>query len=127
MSEPTPEPIVPVSSDDVSADPKQKLQRDIDITREQLGDTVEALAHKVNVPARAKDSVRGAVTAAQVKAGELTDSASGLATRTVTALPPAARGRVDQLVASVRQRPVPSALVAAGAVLGTVWLLRRNR
>ncbi|AHH98067.1 hypothetical protein GCM10010174_05220 [Kutzneria viridogrisea] len=34
------------------------LRADIELTRSELGDTVEALAHKVNVPARVKEQVR---------------------------------------------------------------------
>jgi hypothetical protein len=127
MTTPTPKPNDPVVAGDVPADSKEQIQREIDVTREQLGDTVEALAHKVNVPARAKDSVREAVSTVQEKAGELGDNASGLANRAVTALPPQARGRVEQFVATVRQRPLPFALGAVGAFLVTVWLLRRNR
>lgn len=123
MTTPTPEPNVPV----VSGDPRDKLQQEIDATREQLGDTVEALAHKVNVPARAKESVRGTVHTAQAKAGELTAEATVLANRAVASLPPQARGRVDLIVATIRQRPLPSALVGAGVLLVVVRLFRRNR
>jgi hypothetical protein len=123
VSKATPEPNVPV----VPGDPRDKLQQEIDTTREQLGDTVEALAHKVNVPARAKETVNDAVQTVQAKAGQLTEDATVLANRAVASLPPQARGRVDQLVATIRQRPLLSALVGAGVLLVVVRLLRRNR
>ena len=34
------------------------IKRDIEQTRERMGDTVEALSYKTDVPARAKDVVR---------------------------------------------------------------------
>lgn len=122
MSDTTPERDGPVVSDST-----RQLQRDIENTREQLGDTVEALAHKVNVPARAKDTVHEAVATAQVKAAALTDDAAALANRAVSALPPPARSRVDQLVVGVRQRPLPAVLAAAGVLLVVTRLLRRGR
>jgi Protein of unknown function (DUF3618) len=105
----------------------EQLQEDIENAREQLGDTVEALAHKVNVPARAKDSMHDAVQKVQGKAGELGDEATVLANKAVAKLPPQARGRANQLVATIRQRPLPAALAAVGALLVTMRLLRRNR
>jgi chemotaxis regulatin CheY-phosphate phosphatase CheZ len=114
-------------SNPTPVDPQDKLQQDITSTREQLADTVEALAYKVNVPARAKDSVRDTVQTVQVKASELTDDATALANRAVASLPPQARSRVDQFIATVRQRPVPAALVATGTLLIIVRLFRRNR
>ena len=79
-------------------DSRDKLQEDIENAREQLGDTVEALAHKVNVPARAKDSMHDAVAKVQGKAGELGDEATVLANKAVAKLPPQAQGRANQLV-----------------------------
>jgi hypothetical protein len=123
VSKPTPRPNVP----DTVTDSRDQLERDIDSAREQLGDTVEALAHKVNVPARAKDSVRDTVATVQTKASELTDDVGVAAARAVAALPPQARGRANRLVATIRQRPVPAALVAAGTLLFVVRLFRGNR
>ena len=36
-------------------DPKEQLQRDVERTRRELGETVEALAHKADVPGRVKE------------------------------------------------------------------------
>lgn len=40
------------------SDPKQELQRDVERTRRELGETVEALAHKADVPGRVKAQVQ---------------------------------------------------------------------
>lgn len=37
------------------SDPKEQLQRDVERTRRELGETVEALAHKADVPGRVKE------------------------------------------------------------------------
>ena len=39
-------------------DPREELQRDVERTRRELGETVEALAHKVDVPGRVKEQAR---------------------------------------------------------------------
>ncbi|UJW29100.1 DUF3618 domain-containing protein [Saccharothrix sp. AJ9571] len=36
----------------------EQARVDIELTRQELGETVEALAHKVNVPARAKEQAQ---------------------------------------------------------------------
>jgi hypothetical protein len=42
----------------MTTSPREDKIPDIERTREQLGDTVEALAHKVDVPARVKETVQ---------------------------------------------------------------------
>lgn len=61
------------------AQTSDELRTDIERTREQMGDTVEALAHKADVPTRAKewigdkkDALSAKVSGASAKAGELT-------------------------------------------------------
>jgi len=39
----------------------RELQRDVDAARDQLGDTVEALAQRANAPKRVKNRVRESV------------------------------------------------------------------
>ncbi len=41
------------------------IRREIEETRERMGDTVEALGYKADVPSRAKDAVTGRMTAAR--------------------------------------------------------------
>ncbi|MFJ5989170.1 DUF3618 domain-containing protein [Lentzea sp. NPDC092896] len=40
------------------SDPREELQRDVERTRRELGETVEALAHKVDVPGRVKEQAQ---------------------------------------------------------------------
>jgi hypothetical protein len=52
-----------------SADDQQELEKEIEQTREQLGQTVEALAAKVDVKARAQEKL-GQLTAQASQAGQ---------------------------------------------------------
>jgi hypothetical protein len=134
----------------------QDLRRDIELTREQLGGTVEAIADKADVPARVKatvqetaDTVRAtadqvtaqAATVAQnvgeqvregvevlhAKAEDATEKAKNLTGQAVAALPPAVWPRIEQMMAAVRRRPVPAAVTAVLVVLVLRRLLvRRN-
>ena len=76
-------------------DDQQELEKEIEQTRERLGETVEALAAKVDVKARAQE-----------KLGQLTDQAKEQA------------ARAGQ---QIRKRPVPAA--TAAGVLGALVLL----
>jgi gas vesicle protein len=52
----------------VAQDP-ELIRRDIEETRHHMGDTVDALAYKADVPGRAKDRVSGAVGSVKDKLG----------------------------------------------------------
>ncbi|GAA3884130.1 hypothetical protein GCM10022243_56120 [Saccharothrix violaceirubra] len=63
---------------DVPNDP-DALRADIEQTRRDLGDTVEQLAHKADVPGRVKDSVHDGVEAVRDTAAEVADRTGDLA------------------------------------------------
>jgi hypothetical protein len=56
------------------SDPKEELQKDVERTRRELGETVEALAHKVDVPGRVKEQARDTKVRMTVAANEAIDS-----------------------------------------------------
>jgi ElaB/YqjD/DUF883 family membrane-anchored ribosome-binding protein len=99
----------PETNDETKTPEAQELRRDIAETREELGETVEALAHKTDVKGQAKakvDEVRGKVAGAT---------------------PEQARGAAAQVTERVKKRPAPSAAVGAllfGIVIG--WMLARR-
>jgi ElaB/YqjD/DUF883 family membrane-anchored ribosome-binding protein len=111
----------------VSAEPEQskdktpeEVRADIERTREELGDTVEALAAKTDVKAQAKDRITQVKETAQQKKDEF-------AARAREAAPDSAGAGADQIVSTVRSRPVPFSAVgafAAGVLVG--WLLSRR-
>ena len=76
----------------------EEIRADIDETRRELGDTVEALAEKTDVKARAHERFE------EVKA-KTPDSA-------------------QEAMAKVRAKPLP--LVGVGALLAAYWLGRRS-
>ncbi|MDT7716300.1 MAG: hypothetical protein QOH09_2292 [Pseudonocardiales bacterium] len=135
---------------------EEEIRQDIERTREQLGDTVEALAHKVDVPARVKDKVHETKETVQVKAEEVKQQAQAKAeevtqqvlegTEALQAkavevtqraehvigqgldkLPPPVAARIEPLVAAAKQRPLPAAAVAVAVLLVLRRLLRRKR
>lgn len=95
-----------------------EIKRDIERTRAQLADTVDALATKVNVPARVKEKAHDTAETVQAKTEQVADQA-------LAKLPPPAREKVEQAAARARQKPVP---IAAGAalLLLLVWRLARR-
>ena len=89
-----------------SPDDQQELEKEIEQTRERLGETVEALAAKADVKARAQE-----------KLGQLTARLKGKATE------------AGQASRQITERPVPAA-ATAGVIGGLVLfftLVRRTR
>jgi hypothetical protein len=56
------------------SDPKDQLQRDVEQTRRELGETVEALAHKVDVPGRVKEQAHETVVRMTAATNQAVDS-----------------------------------------------------
>ncbi len=108
----------------------EQIREDIDETREQLGDTVEAIAGKADVKEQAKakvesarneaqEKVASAKQSAQRKAGELSSKARGIS-------PEGLEAGAQQLAGTARENPVSLAIAAAfGAGLLVGWILGR--
>jgi cobalamin biosynthesis Mg chelatase CobN len=108
------------------------LRAEIKQTRAELGETVQALAAKADVKARAKEQVEQ--TKAKVKAQVA--GATGKATEAVRTVAAGARGgatqagdRAHEAGAQVRRNPVPLAVVLAGmvVVVGVILIVRGRR
>jgi ElaB/YqjD/DUF883 family membrane-anchored ribosome-binding protein len=93
-----------LSSDDEKRSPAE-IRADIENTREELGDTVEALAAKTDVKARVHDRVEETKTAAREKISGVTDKA-----------PDSAQSGASTVIEKVRANPVPVLAVAALAL-----------
>jgi len=109
----------------------EQLRAEIEDTREELGDTVEALAAKTDVKTRARDKADELKRGALAKKDELVSKAkqaspvgdrdgNGNAAAQSPAGTTAAGGnggglgsRVEQLKSTARQNPVPTAALAA--------------
>jgi hypothetical protein len=98
----------------------EEIRVDIEQTREELGDTVEALAEKTDVKAHAKERIASLKDTAQTKKDEF-------ASRAKDAAPDSAGAGAQQITSTVRSRPVPfSALGAFACGLLVGWLLGRR-
>jgi hypothetical protein len=102
---------------DVAQPDATKIREDIQETRQKLGDTVEALAHKADVPARAKEKAHEVLDTTKAKATVAMDKAEHV----VDKLPEPAAKRAGALIAAIRQRP---GVFLTGTVV-TFMVLRR--
>lgn len=93
----------------------EQIRADIEHTREQVGDTVQALAEKIDVKRQAQQRVAEAKAALQHKRDELTARA-----RSTT--PEIAQQTSRQMLAKVRSDPAP---VVLGAAAFAAFLLGR--
>jgi ElaB/YqjD/DUF883 family membrane-anchored ribosome-binding protein len=122
----------PTSQQTAADDPAQRegrsveqIERDIEATRADMGDTVEALAEKTDVKAQARkqaDEVKAQaqekLTAAKTK---VTDTKDDLLGKAQEASPETARTAAAQVQQTARENPLPVAVGAAvlvGFVLG---------
>ena len=101
------------TSDDDGRTPEE-IQREIEETRAEHGDTVEALAGKADVKSRAKERVDELKGTAQQKKDEFASKAKA-------ASPEGASAGAQQLGAKAQENPLPFAVggaLVAGFVLG---------
>jgi len=98
-----------------------EIRDQIEHTREQLGDTVAALAEKTDVKAQAKARISAVKETAH-------DKKEQLAAKARQATPDSASAGAQQVSSAVSQRPLPFAAagaLAAGLLLG--WRIGRRR
>ena len=84
----------------------EEIRAEIEHTREDLGDTVEALAGKTDVKAQAKDRIASIKDTAQDKKAEF-------ASRARDATPDSAAAGAQQVTSTIRREPVPFAVAGA--------------
>lgn len=116
------------------SDPKEELQRDVERTRRELGETVEALAHKVDVPGRVKEQAHETAERVKGQAQETAVRVKEQAQETVAKMTAATNQAVDSLPEPVavqveKARRHPGAMAAALiALIVAIWAIsRRNR
>jgi hypothetical protein len=88
------------------------IRSDIEQTREELGDTVEALAAKTDVKARVHERVEETKATAKEKISGVTDKA-----------PDSAQSGAATVIEKVRANPVP---LVAGAALVLAFIIGRR-
>jgi hypothetical protein len=129
----------------LSGKPPTAIHQGITYTREQLADTVEALANKMDLPmslsVRVKDKVQQTKDTVRAKVDEvrqrlhkgtetLQDKAGEMKSVTNSAqakVPAPVAGRIEGLMEMVRHRPVPAAAVVLGVLMTLRRLFRRSK
>jgi Protein of unknown function (DUF3618) len=94
----------------------QEIRRDIDSTRRDLGDTVEALAEKTDVKTQTQRKIAEVRQSIDAKRGELMGKARG-------ATPEGANSAAGSIQQKARENPLPVAVVgafAAGLIIGRI-------
>jgi ElaB/YqjD/DUF883 family membrane-anchored ribosome-binding protein len=109
----------------------EQIRAEIERTQHELGDTVEALAHKTDVKAQAsaridaaKESIQQTVHSARESVSETKDE---FVTKVKQAAPESAGSGAQQVSATVQEKPLPFATAgafAAGVLVG--WLIGRG-
>lgn len=97
----------------------EEIRRDIEDTREEMGDTVEALAEKTDVKGQAKQRITEVKEAAQRKKDEFK-------TKAQEATPDSAAGGAQSVKARIQENPTV-AIVAASFLLGLLFGRRLGR
>lgn len=111
--------------EDQEKDDVAKVRRDIERTRDDLGDTIEALAARADIRARVQERMHATASLAREKT-------AGVADRVRSATPEPIRGAAGKVTEQARRRPVAVAAgagtLAAGAVImGIITRMPRNR
>ncbi len=99
----------------------EQLREEIEETRRELGDTVEALAEKADVKTQAKNRISAAKETAQHKRDDFVSKARD-------ATPGSAAAGAQRVASTVQGKPVAFTAAggfAAGLLVG--WLLGRGR
>jgi ElaB/YqjD/DUF883 family membrane-anchored ribosome-binding protein len=108
----------------------EEIRHDIEQTREELGDTAEALAQKADVKGQAKAKVEDAKQSAWQKVQDAKEGAQQktqeFGSKAKEATPDSAGAGASQVASVAQENPVPMAIGAAfvaGVVIG--WILSR--
>lgn len=106
-------------SDNADTKTPEEIRAEIDQTREELGDTVEALGAKTDVKGQARAKVD------EIK-GNVQSTISDLGSKAQSATPAGAASGGEQIVAKVKANPAPVAIGGA-LLLGFLIGSRRAR
>lgn len=100
-------------------DPSQ-VRAEVEDAREELGETVEALAAKVNAPRRIKDDATAKAQAAKQQAQQHVQNAKERLAPELGSTTTSMRSRLEPAVSVVRSHPKAAAAAAIGLLTGIV-------
>lgn len=91
----------------------EQIRREIEATREELGETVEALAAKTDVKARAKEKVDDVKATVAEKTGGVRDTVAEKTQSFKSSEPGSGPSPVTQVTTTAKENPIPTAAIAA--------------
>ena len=105
---------------------QDQLRDDIEETRAELGDTVDALSQKADVKARVSEKVEDRKAAWRERQGDVKAKVSGARERVSEATPDDAKRAASQVAHTAEERPFPAIAVALGLGLLIGWAFGRR-
>jgi ElaB/YqjD/DUF883 family membrane-anchored ribosome-binding protein len=104
----------------------EELRSDIEQTRAELGDTVEALSRKTDVKGQLSQRIEQRKAALRGRGEELKARATDVRCRVSGATPEDAKRTASRVAHNAEKRPFPAIGVAFGVGLLLGWLLKRR-
>jgi ElaB/YqjD/DUF883 family membrane-anchored ribosome-binding protein len=96
---------------------QEELQHEIEETRAELGDTVDALTQKADVKARVSEKVEQRKAALRERQEDLKAKVNGARERVSRTTPDEAKHAASQVAHTAEKRPFPAIAVALGVGL----------
>ena len=115
------------TSEGARPDEQTQVREQIEHTREELGDTVEALAHKVDVKAQVKERVDETKQGATERLDEVQTTVKDLAARAKEDPKGFAQTKAQEVTAQVKEDPKRYAAIAAACAAVLLLVRRRVR
>jgi ElaB/YqjD/DUF883 family membrane-anchored ribosome-binding protein len=126
LTEAAPSKSAPSAPDPSREKDPERIREGIEQTREELGETVEALAAKTDIKAQAKRRADESKQALRKHQQHAQEKASAVRERMSNATPEDAKEIAGQAAAAAERRPLPAigGALIVGVFLG--WALRRR-
>jgi ElaB/YqjD/DUF883 family membrane-anchored ribosome-binding protein len=105
---------------------QEQLVHEIEETRAELGDTVDALTQKADVKARVSEKVEERKAAWRERQQDVKAKVSGARERVSGATPDEAKRAASQVAHTTEERPLPAVAVALGLGLLIGWIFGRR-
>jgi ElaB/YqjD/DUF883 family membrane-anchored ribosome-binding protein len=116
----------PAGGDASQQDEQEQLVHEIEETRAELGDTVDALTQKADVKARVSEKVAERKAAWRERQDDVKARVSGARERVSGATPDEAKRAASQVAQTAEKRPLPAVATALGLGLLIGWIFGRR-
>jgi ElaB/YqjD/DUF883 family membrane-anchored ribosome-binding protein len=116
----------PAGGDASPQDEQEQLVHEIEGTRAELGDTVDALTQKADVKARVSEKVAERKAAWRERQEDVKARVGGARERVSGATPDEAKRAASQVAQTAEKRPLPAVASALGLGLLIGWIFGRR-